>query len=60
MNYHEEDPLIEVRRIRAELFKEYGGIDGWHKHNIEVRARREKEGWRYATPEELAALKNRH
>jgi hypothetical protein len=41
------------------LLKEYGGIDGWHKHNMEERPRREKEGWRYATPEELAALKNR-
>jgi hypothetical protein len=33
MNYHEENPFTGARRIRAKLLKEYGGIDGWHKHN---------------------------
>jgi hypothetical protein len=60
MDYHEENPLSEVRRIRAELLKEYGGIDGWHKHNMAERPRLEKEGWRFATSEELEALKHRH
>lgn len=55
MNYNlEEDPIAEVHRIRAELLEKYGGIDGWHKHNVEMRPLLEKEGWVFATEAELA------
>jgi hypothetical protein len=60
MNYHEEDPLVEVHRIRAEILKEYGDMKGWNEHLAEERSRLEKEGWHFATPEELAALEHRH
>jgi hypothetical protein len=33
--------------------EKYGGVAGWHKHNIEERPFLEKEGWRFATEEEL-------
>jgi hypothetical protein len=59
MNKNEEDPVAEVHRIRAELLEEYGGIKGYLKHLNEDRPRLEKEGWHFAGPEELAALKNR-
>jgi len=29
--------MAEVHRIRAELMEKYGGIAGWHKHNVEER-----------------------
>ena len=58
MNNHDEDTLAEVHRIRAELLEEYGGIKGYFKHLSEDRSRLEKEGWHFASPEELAALKN--
>ena len=49
MNYNpEEDPITEVHRVRAELMEKYGGVDGWHKHNIEQRPQLEKEGWIFA------------
>ena len=59
MNNREEDPVAEVHRIRAELLEEYGGVTGYLKHLGEDRPRLEREGWRFASPEELAALKNR-
>jgi hypothetical protein len=61
MKYVElEDPIAEVHRVRAALLKKYGGIEGWHKHNIEDQPHLEKEGWRFATPEEIDALRRRH
>jgi hypothetical protein len=60
MNYVElDDTVAEVHRVRAALLKKYGGIEGWHRHNIEDQPRLEKEGWRFATPEELEALQRR-
>ena len=59
MDNYEEDPVAEVHRIRAELLEEYGGIKGYLQHLDEDRPRLEKEGWRFASPEELAALRNR-
>ena len=58
MNYLDEDLVAEVHRVRAELLEEYGGIKGYLKHLNEDRPRLEKEGWRFITAEELAALKN--
>jgi hypothetical protein len=55
------DPIIaEVRRNRAKLFEMYGGIEGLHQHQDEERPQLEKEGWRFATDEELAVLQHRH
>jgi len=49
----EEDVMAEVHRIRAELMEKYGGVAGWHKHNVEERPLLEKESWRFATIDEL-------
>jgi hypothetical protein len=55
------DPIIaEVRRNRVKLFEMYGGIEGLHKHQDEERPQLEKEGWRFASDEEIAALQRRH
>jgi hypothetical protein len=52
---HEQDPIEEVHRIRAELLEKFGGLDGWHKHNLAERPFLEKEGWRFATEEEFSS-----
>ena len=39
------------------MLEEYGGIKGYLKLLNEDRPRLEKEGWRFAGTEELAALK---
>jgi hypothetical protein len=55
MQYNpEEDIIAEVHRIRAELLEKYGGVSGWIKHNIEERPKLEKEGWHFATKEEIS------
>jgi hypothetical protein len=55
------DPIVsEVRRNRAKLLEIYGGIEGLNKHLEEERPLLEKEGWHFATPEELTALKQHH
>jgi hypothetical protein len=55
------DPIVaEVRQNRAKLLEMYGGIEGLNRHMEEERPRLEKEGWHFATPEELAALKHQH
>jgi hypothetical protein len=52
--------LAEVRKNKEEVLKKYGGIDGLHKHMDEDRPRLEKEGWHFATDEELASLRHHH
>jgi hypothetical protein len=55
------DPIVaEVRKNRAKLLEMYGGIEGLNSHLEDERPRLEKEGWHFATPEELAALKQHH
>jgi hypothetical protein len=55
------DPIIaEVRRNRAKLFEMYGGVEGLHKHQNEERPQLEKEGWRFASDDEIATLQRRH
>ena len=55
------DPFVaEVRQNREKLLEQYGGFDGYMKHIDETRPRLEKEGWRFATEAELAAIKQRH
>jgi hypothetical protein len=59
MKYLDEDPVVEVHRIRVELLEEYGGIEGLHKHMAEDLPRLIKEGWKFLTPEEAATLRKR-
>jgi hypothetical protein len=55
------DPIVaEVRQNRAKLLKMYGGIEGLNRHLEDERPQLEKEGWHFATSEELAALKHHH
>jgi hypothetical protein len=50
------DPILEeVRQMKADLLKTYGGIEGLHRHQDEVRPQLEKEGWKFITGEELRA-----
>lgn len=33
-----DDPIVEeVRRIRTELWKKYGGLEGYFKHLVELQ-----------------------
>jgi hypothetical protein len=55
------DPIIaDVRRNREKLLEVYGGIEGLHKHMDEERPQLEREGWKFVTAEEIAALRRRH
>ena len=55
------DPFVaEVRHNREQLLELYGGFEKYLQHVDEERPRLEQEGWRFATEEELAALKKRH
>jgi hypothetical protein len=55
------DPIVaEVRQNRAKLLEMYGGIEGLNRHLEGERPQLEKEGWHFATPEELTALKQHH
>jgi hypothetical protein len=52
------DPIMEeVRWLKADLLKSYGGIDGLRKHQYEEQARLEKEGFKFVTHEELRTKK---
>jgi hypothetical protein len=52
------DPILEeVRWLKADLLNAYGGIEGLHKHQDELRPQLEKEGWKFITVEELRAMK---
>jgi hypothetical protein len=59
MKYLDEDPVEEVHRIRAELLEKYGGMEGYMKHLDDDLPRLIAEGWKFLTPEEMAALRNR-
>jgi len=47
---HEKDKFKKFADLftEAESLEKYGGISGWHKHNVEERPLLEKEGWRFA------------
>ncbi|MDR0868437.1 MAG: hypothetical protein LBP75_08215 [Planctomycetota bacterium] len=57
--FYRDEIVEEVRRHRAELLEEYGGIEGYHKHLDEQRPRLEKEGWKFVTPEEVRARRQK-
>jgi hypothetical protein len=58
MTYIDTDPVAEVRRNREALLKQYGGIDGLHKHMDEERPELEKRGWKFMPIEEILAKKH--
>ncbi|MDR3301612.1 MAG: hypothetical protein LBT01_03665 [Spirochaetaceae bacterium] len=52
------DPILEeVRWLKADLLRHYGGIEGLHKHQEEEQARLEKEGFKFVTHAEVRARK---
>jgi hypothetical protein len=58
MIFYEDEIVNEVRKNRAELLEEYGGIEGLHKHMKEERPILESQGWKFVSAEEVAARKN--
>jgi hypothetical protein len=57
-----EDFIAGVRRNKANLLEEYGGIEGLHieglhRHMAEEHPRLEKDGWKFVTLEEVLAKK---
>jgi hypothetical protein len=56
----DDEIMAECRQRKAELLEEYGGWDGYLKHQEEDRPRLEAEGWHFVTPEEHAARIARH
>jgi hypothetical protein len=59
MKYYDTDILTEVREARKELLREYGGIEGLHKHMDEERPLLEAQGWKFITIEEVLMKKHR-
>ena len=52
-----EDFIAGVRKNKADLLEEYGGIDGLRKHMDDERSLLEKQGWKFTTLEEVLARK---
>jgi hypothetical protein len=57
--YHDDPIMAEVRARKAHVLEMYGGIEGLHKHMDEDRPRLEREGWKFVSPEKLAAMQRR-
>ena len=57
MNVFEDEIVAEVRKHRAELLEEYGGIEGYLKHLEADRPRLEREGWQFVDIGELLQQK---
>jgi hypothetical protein len=55
---YKDEIVAEVRQHRQELLEEYGGIDGYLRHQEVDRSRLEKEGWIFITPEEIIAKRH--
>lgn len=59
MSYKEFDPLKETRSTREKILADFSGdTKAYHKYIVEQRKNNEAEGWRYATAEEITALKH--
>jgi hypothetical protein len=58
MNKFEDEIVAEVRKHRAELLEDYGGIEGLRKHFEEERPRLEREGWQFVDIDEM--LRKKH
>jgi hypothetical protein len=57
MIFYEDEIVAEVRRNREALLKEYGGIEGLHKHMEEERPILVAQGWKFESPEEAVLRK---
>jgi hypothetical protein len=57
MIFYEDEIVNEVRRTRAKLLKQYGGIEGLHKHMDKEFPLLIKQGWKAVSAEEVAAKK---
>ncbi|GMO22116.1 MAG: hypothetical protein Ta2B_01000 [Termitinemataceae bacterium] len=55
MIFYEDEIVTEVRRTRAKLLKQYGGIEGLHKHMDEELPFLIQQGWKVVSAEEVAA-----
>jgi hypothetical protein len=53
MNIYEDEIVVEVRKHRAELLEEFGGIEGYLDHIEADRLRLEREGWQFADMNEI-------
>jgi hypothetical protein len=58
MKYYDTDIIAEVREARRALLREYGGIEGLHKHMDEERPLLEAQGWKFITIEEVLMKKH--
>jgi hypothetical protein len=57
MIFYEDEIVNEVRRTRAKLLKQYGGIEGLHKHMDEELPLLIQQGWKVVSAAEVAAKK---
>lgn len=55
MTYLDTDLVAEVRKARERLLQRFGGIDGLHRHMDEERPLLEKQGWKFASLDEVRA-----
>jgi hypothetical protein len=49
----DDEIMAEVRQRKAELVESYGTVDALHKHFAEERIIMEKEGFKFADPDEV-------
>ena len=54
MKYLDKDLVAEVRRNREDMLEEHGGFEKYTEYLSEQRPKLEAEGWRFATPDEIA------
>jgi hypothetical protein len=59
MIFYEDEIVNEVRRTRAKLLKQYGGIEGLHRHMDEELPLLIQQGWKVVSAEEVAAKNKR-
>ena len=59
MIFYEDEIVNEVRRTRARLLKQYGGIEGLHRHMDEELPLLIQQGWKVVSAEEVAAKNKR-
>jgi len=59
MKEYLDEIVAEVRKNREELLAEHGGIEAYLKYLDEQRPKMEAMGFKYATKEELEALKSK-
>jgi hypothetical protein len=58
MKNFDTDIIAEVRDNREKLLKQYGGIEGLHKHMEQERPQLEKDGWQFVSISDVLAKKS--